>query len=73
MKVIEEIIESRSMIWSDTVRAIAYFKDLKHLPLFYDYCMKENLPHLPVCYTQSDICRQDLLFEIEIDLISINA
>jgi len=73
MKVIEKIIESRSMNWCDVVRAIAYFKDIKHLPVFYDYCQKNHLPPLPVCYTQSDICRQDLLFEIEIDLISINA
>lgn len=73
MEVVRKIIESRSMNWCDVVRSIAYFKDIKHLPLFYDYCQRNHLPPLPVSYCQSDICRQDLLFEIEIDSISINA
>ncbi len=72
MKVVEQIIESRSMKWSDTVRAIAYFKDIDHVSEFCDYCQKNHLLSFPVCYSQSDICRQELLFEIEIDLISIN-
>ena len=72
MKVVEQIIESRSMSWSDAVRAIAYFKDIRHITEFCDYCQKNHIPSLPVCYSQSDICRQELLFEIEIDMIYIN-
>ncbi len=72
MKVIGQIIESRSMSWSDAVRAIAYFKDITHATEFSDYCEKKHLPYFPVCYSQSDICRQELLFEMEIDFIRIN-
>ncbi|MGV8094211.1 MAG: RidA family protein [Mangrovibacterium sp.] len=69
MKVVQQIIESRSMNWCDAVRAIAYFKDINHVSEFCDYCQKNHIPSFPVCYCQSDICRPELLFEIEIDLI----
>lgn len=72
MEVVGQIIKSRSIDWSDTVRAIAYFKDIKHVSEFNNYCLRNHLPPFPVCYSQSDICREELLFEIEIDLIGIN-
>ncbi|OVE73904.1 hypothetical protein BVX94_02415 [bacterium B17] len=67
MEVVKAILESRDMSWENTTRAIAYFKDTKDLPLLYDYCKANNLPDMPIAIAHSDICRHDLLFEIEFD------
>ncbi|MCX5642874.1 MAG: hypothetical protein NTY10_06580 [Candidatus Omnitrophica bacterium] len=72
MEVVQAILDSRSMGWKDTVRAIAYFKDIKDTVFFDNYCRKHGLLNLPVLVVQNDICRDDLLFEIEVDLIAVN-
>ncbi|MCX6996761.1 MAG: RidA family protein [Kiritimatiellaeota bacterium] len=68
MRVVEAILESRQMSWQDAIRGIAYFKNIAEAPLFYAYGRERHLPHLPVAVAHSDICRDDLLFEIELDL-----
>jgi enamine deaminase RidA (YjgF/YER057c/UK114 family) len=70
MEVVNAIIESRSMSWQNAVGAIAYFKEIKDKSLFFDYCRKHSLTQLFVVPAQTDICRGDLLFEIEVDLIA---
>jgi enamine deaminase RidA (YjgF/YER057c/UK114 family) len=69
MKVISEILKSRNMSWSDTVKAIAYFKDINEKILFDEYLRKNNYPHLPVAIVHADICRDNLLFELELDAV----
>jgi enamine deaminase RidA (YjgF/YER057c/UK114 family) len=69
MQVISAILESRGMTWSDTAKAIAYFKDIKEQPLFTEYLKKNNYPHFPVAISHADICRDDLLFELELDAV----
>jgi len=69
MQVIEEILKSCDMTWDDTTRAIAYFKDMRDLPLYYAYCKVHNLPRFPLALSHADICRDDLLFEIELDAL----
>ena len=69
MEVADAILKSRKMDWSDTVRAIAYFKDIKDAPLFKKYCEDNGLPRMPFALSHSDVCRDDLLFEIELDAI----
>ncbi|MBW8017423.1 MAG: translation initiation inhibitor [Planctomycetes bacterium] len=69
MEVAEAILKGRDMGWEDTVRAIAYFKDIKDVPLFTKYCKDRNLPKMPFALSHSDVCRDDLLFEIELDAI----
>jgi enamine deaminase RidA (YjgF/YER057c/UK114 family) len=69
MEVIKSITESRLMDWQNSVRAIAYFKDIRDAHLFYDYCRNRKLPQIPICIAQTDICRRDLLFEIEADFV----
>lgn len=72
MKVIEEIFKSCSMNWDNAVRAIVYLKNIQDIPVFNEFCRKNHLPSFPLCICQSDICREDFLFEIEIDFIKIN-
>ncbi len=69
MDVVYAILESRGMNWGDVSRVAAYFKDIKEAPLFHKYCNENNLPTMPVAVAHADICRDDLLFEIELDAI----
>jgi enamine deaminase RidA (YjgF/YER057c/UK114 family) len=64
LNVVEAILKSRGMSWADTVRAIGYFRN--------ENVLRETggnhplLSTLPVVLTQCDVCRDDLLFEIEL-------
>jgi len=71
MEVVHEILTSRNMDWENASRAIAYFKNDKDIPLLEKYCIENNLPELPVAISHADVCRDDLLFEIELDAIQM--
>ncbi len=70
MDVVEAILESRNMKWRDVSRAIAYFKCGSKIPSFHRCCAERGIPPMPVLYANTDICRDDLLFEIELDAIT---
>jgi len=72
MEVVHAILTSRDMDWEDTSRAIAYFKDINEAHLLEKYCLENNLPELPVAISHADVCRHDLLFEIELDAVKAN-
>ena len=69
MEVVQAILESRQMGWEDVTRALAYFKRAKDAPLLAAYRQENNLPPFPVIVAENDVCRDDLLFEIEIDAV----
>jgi len=69
MEVAEAILRSRGMEWADTSRAIAYFKYIEDAPLLDEFCRRNNLHHMPIAVAHGDICREDLLFEIELDAV----
>ena len=71
MEVVGAILESRNMSWNDTSRAIAYFPNLAETYLLENYCKNKSIPPLPLAIAKGDICRDDLLFEIEIDAVSL--
>ena len=58
------------MTWSNVTRAIAYFKSDDFYQAYEDYCRNNGLPDMPTVITENDICRHDLLFEIEVDAIT---
>ena len=66
MCVIEGILKSRGMDFSDTIRAIAYCQRPEFYAAFKNWCCKRNLG-LPHCPSYSTVCRDDLLFEVELD------
>ena len=70
MAVVEKILESRRMSWADVTRGIAYFKDIGEAAVLERYCRDQGLLDLPVVVSSADICRDDLLFEIELDAAS---
>ena len=67
LDVVEALLQSRGMNWGDTKRGVAYFRDLEAFSAFEACCRKRNIPRLPVLRVQLTICRDDLLFEIELD------
>jgi|GEM_PF-1276639 len=67
--VVEAILKSRQMNWADATRAVAYIKDFTHAKNFLEISAKRGLESLPWIWVQSDVCRDDLLFEIELDAI----
>ncbi|WP_232767363.1 translation initiation inhibitor [Geminisphaera colitermitum] len=67
LRVVAAILESRGMGWTDVSRAILYFPDISWMPRFEARRAALGLPPIPGIYAHCDICRDDLLFEIELD------
>ena len=71
MEVVKAILESRGMGWSDTTRAIAYLRHNDERPLLQDWLDRNGIKDWPLITVQSDVCRDDLLYEIELDAIKL--
>lgn len=70
MEVVHAILKSRGMSWASVVRALAYFKHAQDAPILQKYRTQNELPWFPAVLAENDICRDELLFEIEVDAIS---
>jgi enamine deaminase RidA (YjgF/YER057c/UK114 family) len=70
LDVVEAILKSRGYKWEDTVRAIGYFRDINDLPAFDAICKERGIAPLPLAPAHVIVCRDDLLFEIEIDALA---
>jgi len=70
MDVVEAILKSRQMTWHDVTRGVAYIKHAHYASAFHDYCACNKL-QMPFITTENDVCRDDLLFEIEVDAITV--
>ncbi len=72
LDVMEAILAKQGMGWGDISRSVAYFKHkAEHLPVFQRIALERGLPDFPLVCFQSDVCRHDLLFEIEADAIAV--
>ncbi|MHB1462604.1 MAG: Rid family hydrolase [Armatimonadota bacterium] len=67
MQVVKAILTSRGMDWCHTTRAIAYCKRPEYAELFRRYCAINQVPLGHCLFVQADICREELLFELELD------
>jgi enamine deaminase RidA (YjgF/YER057c/UK114 family) len=67
MEVVEAILASRGVGFAEVTRAVAYFKPSVETALFDAWLAARGLQAMPVVRVQGDICRDDLLFEIELD------
>ena len=67
MEVLEAILHSRNFTFSDLTRAVAYFSRRSDVLAFADWCARRDVRSLPIVIARCDICRDDLLFEIEAD------
>src|SRR5207248_2848266 len=68
MEVIAAILESRRMNFRDVTRATAYYRTPELVLHFEDWARERALLEMPVVSTHSVICRDDLLFELELTL-----
>lgn len=71
LDVVEAILKSRGMDWQNSVRAVAYFHDIRALPTFDACCRQRGMPLLPLVPAHATICRADLLFEMELDAVAL--
>jgi enamine deaminase RidA (YjgF/YER057c/UK114 family) len=69
MEVVYAILKSRAMRWENVTRALAYFKHAKDAPILEMYMAHNKIVQLPIITVENDICRDELLFEIEVDAI----
>ena len=67
MEAVAAILRSRGYTFSDLTRATAYFKHRADVRAFTDWCAAHGWRSLPVVAAHCDICRSDLLFELEAD------
>ena len=68
-KVIEAILKSRELGWENVVRATTYLKDFRDKPLFMEFIEGKDLALMPFIVTNNAVCRDDLLFEVEVDAL----
>jgi enamine deaminase RidA (YjgF/YER057c/UK114 family) len=70
VEVVRAILESRSMGWRDVSRAIAYVKHAEDAGAFERHASAHGLPPLPLLTVQNGVCREELLFELELDAVA---
>jgi enamine deaminase RidA (YjgF/YER057c/UK114 family) len=71
MKVVHEILASRDMSFADATRVTAYIKHPQDAPVFDAWLGDHGLLALPfVVVAPATVCRDELLFEIELDAMS---
>ncbi len=71
MRVIKEILAECDMDWSNLARGIAYFKNRDDVQLWDNWCKEHELPRFSMAVSHADVCRHDLLFELEVDAIKV--
>jgi enamine deaminase RidA (YjgF/YER057c/UK114 family) len=69
MEVVRAILVSRELDFPDVSRATAYFKRAEDVRLFENWRRRHGLESWPLVSTVADICRDELLFEIEVDAL----
>ena len=70
MQVVRAILVSREMDYADVTRATAYLRNPSDAPIFRRWCVKLGLENWPLITTQAVVCRDELLFEIEVDAMA---
>ena len=70
MEAVQGILRSRGMNWTDVTSAVAYFKNVAHLPRLHSFMESRALSPFPLAIAPADICRDELLFEVEVEATS---
>jgi len=67
MEVVEAMLRPSGLSFGDVTRATAYFKHAADQTILQSWLDANGLAGMPVVPVHCDICRDDLLFEIELD------
>lgn len=70
LDVVQAILASRGMDWGSASRSVAYFKHAQDASALQECMDERGMPPLPGILAHTDICRDDLLFELELDAVS---
>jgi enamine deaminase RidA (YjgF/YER057c/UK114 family) len=70
MDVVHAILKSRNMDWKNVTRSLAYVRNIEDAERYEAYASDHNLESLPTVLTHNVVCRDDLLFEIEVDAVT---
>ena len=65
MDVVEAMLRSRGFTFADLTHATAYFRHRTNAGVFAEWLAANRLTKMPVISAQCDVCRDDLLFELE--------
>jgi enamine deaminase RidA (YjgF/YER057c/UK114 family) len=71
--VVGALLESRGTAWDEVTSGLAYVKRIDDLPAVTGHLERAQLDRLPILMVHADICRNDLLFELEVNVISPRA
>jgi enamine deaminase RidA (YjgF/YER057c/UK114 family) len=69
LQVVNDILASRAMSFADVSRATAYFATPEDVAVWERWQTAHGLQQMPVVCACCDICRDDLMFEIELDAL----
>jgi len=69
LEVVEAILHAEQMKWDDVTRAVAYFKHADDATRFQTIARAREMPQIPVVLAHADVCRDELLFELEADAV----
>jgi enamine deaminase RidA (YjgF/YER057c/UK114 family) len=71
LDVVRAVLESRGMQYSDCCRAVAYFKRPQDAPRLNRFLGEYDIPAGRLIAARNEICRDDLLFEVEVDAVKL--
>jgi enamine deaminase RidA (YjgF/YER057c/UK114 family) len=69
MDVVEAILVSRGMGWKDATRAVMYLKEASYMEEWQAWLKARALESMPLLTIEADVCRDDLLVELEVDTV----
>lgn len=69
MDVVEAILASRGMGWKDATRAVMYLKKAEYMEEWQGWLKARGLESMPLVTVEADVCRDDLLVELEVDTV----
>ena len=69
MDVVEAILVSRNMGWKDATRAVMYLKKASYMEVWQAWLKAHGLESMPLITIEADVCRDNLLVELEIDTV----
>lgn len=69
LDVVRAILNSRGMDWPDVSRSILYLKEESFFPVWQRIAAARGIENMPCVPAHADVCRDDLLVEIELDAV----
>jgi enamine deaminase RidA (YjgF/YER057c/UK114 family) len=71
LEIVGAILKSRKMDFTDVTRGNAYFKDPAGATFLERHGSRQGLPASRVVISHCDVCRDDLLFELEVNAVRV--